>query len=330
MGSSLSLCIDLGLRIGCGILLSLPLYFINLTCISRFSQHRVLAVQLFELHRLLKVQKLIAGSPNFLLETTTAFIGKSSLKDSAVKKYSSEYVVKDLTHKDTQKDVSSKPVDKVEGTAENAVPKACSPVPSQQHPIRPANTNTDPNMNPWMFHQPSSHQWLVPMMSPSEGLVYKPFPAPGFMGPVCGGCGPAGPNSVPANLMNPNYGMPTPQYQQGIGMPPGIHFGRQTYFPPYGMSMMAPTVSNSTVIQPEGPSVNGGQENVVCTLTREMQGSTASSPSDREPETGTVPESEGREKRARVIRVVPHRSTRESAARIFQSIQQERRANESS
>ncbi|KAL9230366.1 hypothetical protein vseg_005728 [Gypsophila vaccaria] len=299
------------------------------------NQQRVLAVQLFELHRLLKVQKLIAGSPNLLLETS-AFVVKSPRKDLAVKKYSSEYVVKDLSHKDIQKDVSPELVDKVEGTAENAVPKASSPVPSQQPPILPVNTNMDPNMNPWVFHQPPSHQWLVPVMSPSEGLVYKPFPAPGFMGTVYGGCGPMDPNHVPANLMNPPYMMPTPQYQQG--MPPGIHFGGQSYFPPYGMSMMAPTVSNSTVIQPqphnqtsqpEGASVNHGQENAIGSITREVQGSTASSPCDREQGTATVPESEGKEFRVRVIRAVPRHSTRESAARIFQSIQQERRLNES-
>ncbi|XP_021739080.1 protein EARLY FLOWERING 3-like [Chenopodium quinoa] len=348
------------------------------------TQQRLFAVQIFELHRLIKVQKLIAESPDLLLEGTT-FVGKSSLKDSAVKKYSSEFAVKALARKSSSKDDSHKATDKMEGTAENAVTK--SPSVPTQNAIQPAayqpssvNTgssfppaNMDPKMNPWSFHQPGPHQWLVPVMSPSEGLVYKPYPAPGFTGPVCG---PEGLTPV----MNPAYGMPTPPYLQGMGMPPGMHFGGQGYFPPYGMPMMSPSVSGSTVEQlnqfsgpnlysqtgqPVGTSANFGsmqhqgsfnmpsQKNGTIAPSarprppkeRELQGSTASSPSERTQETGTVPLMEGRdalplfpaapatqisegspsEKQTRVIRVVPQKSTRESAARIFQSIQDERR-----
>ncbi|KMT17957.1 hypothetical protein BVRB_2g033050 [Beta vulgaris subsp. vulgaris] len=350
------------------------------------NQQRVFAVQIFELHRLLKVQKLIAESPDMLLEGS-AFVGKSSLKGSSVKHYSPQYAVKALAHKTAPKVDSHKATDKVEGTAENAVAKS-PPIPPQ-NAIQPAAhqpssvntvssfppTNIDPKMNPWSFPQPAPHQWLVPVMTPSEGLVYKPYPAPGCIGPACGGCGPVGPTPV----MNP-YAMPTPHYQQGMGMPPGMHFGGQGYFPPYGMPIMSPSVSGSTVEQlnqfsgpnpygqtgqPVGTSVNFGSMQHQSSLhihpsqkngtiasaarpqppkERELQGSTASSPSQRTRETGTAlmggrdalplflaaPTTQisggfPTEKPTRVIRVVPHKSTRESAARIFQSIQEERR-----
>ncbi|XP_074317328.1 protein EARLY FLOWERING 3-like [Silene latifolia] len=319
------------------------------------NQQRVFAVQVFELHRLLKVQKLIAGSPNLLLEVS-AFEGKSPLKGSSVK-YSSEYVVKALPHKAILKDVAHRTIDKVEGTAENAVPKASpTPIAPQQHPNLPAgypsfSGNMDPKVNPWGFHQPSPHQWLVPVMTPSEGLVYKPYPAPGFMGPVCGGYGPVGPTSIPSNLMNPPYVAQTQQYQQPMGMPPGVHFGGPGYFPPYGMHMMGPSMSGSTVDQVNpsfgsNPYSQGGQPES-SPATRFGAPMPASAPtSDR----ATAPLSEGRdgrrlfrspptseapmdtppvEKQARVIRAVPHRSTNDSAARIFQSIQQERQLYES-
>ncbi|KAL9227265.1 hypothetical protein vseg_002977 [Gypsophila vaccaria] len=331
------------------------------------NQQRVFAVQVFELHRLLKVQKHFAGSPNMLLEAS-AFVGQVSLKPPAMKN-SSEYVVKVLPLTDIRKDATHRTTDEVEGTAENAVPKAPAPVPSQHHPIQPTDytsfsSNTalpppgsmDPKMNPWGFHQLSAHQWLVPVMTASEGLVYKPYPAPGFAGPVCGGCGP------PGNIMNPSY-------QQGMGMPPGIHFGGQGYFPPYGMPMMnmSSCVSGSTGDrftqfagnlynqsgQPEEASLNHGGEHKRPRDPKqgERHGSTASCPSDRAPRTETLPLSEQqdanhhfappptteasmdsppREKQARVIRAVPHRSTSDSAARIFQSIQQERQLHESS
>ncbi|KAL2925730.1 Protein EARLY FLOWERING 3 [Bienertia sinuspersici] len=323
-----------------------------------------------------RVQKLIAESPDLLLEGS-ALMGK---KGSAMKKHSSDYAVKALINKSAPKGDSPKAADKMEGTAENAVTKS-PPVPPQNaiqatgH--QPSSVslfppvNGDPKMNPWSFHQAAPHQWLVPVMSPSEGLVYKPYPAHGCMGPVCGGgCGPApvmNPNPNPNP--NPAYGMPNPHCQQGMGM--GMNFGGQGYFPPYGMPMpiMSPSMSGSTVEQlnqfsdqnpygqPAGTSVNYGSMQHQSSLNqkngpiapaaarskeRDLQGSTASSPSQRTQETSAVPLMEGRsalplfpttrisevsptEKPTRVIRVVPQKSTRESAARIFQSIQEERR-----
>ncbi|MCI77387.1 early flowering 3/high response, partial [Trifolium medium] len=47
-------------------------------------------------------------------------------------------------------------------------------------------------------------------MSPSEGLVYKPYPGPGFTGTNFGGCGPFGAAPSGGAFMNPSYGIPPP------------------------------------------------------------------------------------------------------------------------
>lgn len=355
------------------------------------NQQRVFAVQIFELHRLIKVQKLIAGSPNLLLEAS-ALVDKASLNRTAMKQYSSDYTVKALAHNNIKhKDDSQSPTDKLEGTAENAVAKAPIP-PSHQNAIQPSDyqpfpvespgpsptvntvNTTDPKMNSWGgFPQPTGHQWLVPVMSPSEGLVYKPYPGPGFADAAFGGCGP--PIPMP-------YGSPTPHphHQVAGGMP----FGGQGYFFPYGMPMVSPAGSASAVDQTNpfaGPNPYGQSGHLVnptiqhqgsCNMPTqkngphtpsafrapppppkeaERQGSTASSPCDR----AQAPPPEGREIDAlplfptapttetpevapptenpstRVIRVVPRNpvSSRESAARIFQSIQEERQRHES-
>uniref|UniRef100_A0A7C9EAC6 Protein EARLY FLOWERING 3 n=1 Tax=Opuntia streptacantha TaxID=393608 RepID=A0A7C9EAC6_OPUST len=182
------------------------------------NQQRVLAAQVFELHRLMKVQGLIAGSPCLLLKDS-AFIDKTP-KDSNMKIYSPEFAATAFAHTTNKNDDPKDPNDKCQCTAENAVSKA-PPVlaPKSSPPV-----NTDPEMNSWSFHQPASHQWLVPMMCPSQGLVYKPCPAPGFMSPVLGGYGPLGSTPAVDNLMNPAYGMPL-----------GVHYGGQGYFHPYGM-----------------------------------------------------------------------------------------------
>ncbi|CAN1836928.1 Protein HEADING DATE 3B [Linum perenne] len=90
------------------------------------NQQRTFAAQVFELHRLVRVQRLIASSPDL----------PSSIETPSVKKL--------------------------------------------QHSNSPQQTN----MKPPCLLQAGS-QWLVPVMSPSEGLVYKPyFPPHGMVMPV--------------------------------------------------------------------------------------------------------------------------------------------------
>jgi EARLY FLOWERING 3 protein len=366
------------------------------------NQQRVFAVQVFELHRLIKVQQLIAESPHLLLENG-AFLGKSSLKGSPAKKLPSNYVVKPPAHVPKRKDDSEKPNHKMECSAENAVGKtSLSAVkngsqPSNYGPYvgnsQPAPVATDSKMGPWYFNQSPGHQWLIPVMSPSEGLVYKPYPGPGgpgFMGTACGGYGPFSPAPLTGNFMNPAYGVVPSPHHQGIGVVPGTTPVDHTYYPPYGMQVMNPSMSGSVqqVNQFAGPGshgqsgqsgqLSGGGTNPIlqhqssCNVPNqrsgavsqavkfqaskdsEFQGSTASSPSERTqgvdtdhhtadgrdvlslfPMAAVVPEAAPQPRETdqptRVIKVVPHnpRSATESAARIFQSIQEERKQYDS-
>lgn len=277
----------------------------------------------------------------------------------------------------------------MECSAENTVEKAsfssvqnCSQPSSYSlfsgHPI----TN-DSTMGPWSFNQLSGHQWLIPVMTPSEGLVYKPYPGPGVTSSVCGGYGPPpGLTPIIGNQSAPSYGIPASHHQyQGVTMPFAPPAGH-TYFPPYGMPVINPAISSSADDQSNqfaaqglhGQLSGGGSSfyvhrqnssNVPKNKNRtvpdvkshssrdaEMQASTASSPSGaanrrvvdnatvgrnvlplfptsppvaENPDNGSQPHVPSHP--ARVIKVVPRnaRSATESAARIFQSIQEERK-----
>ncbi|CAB4266131.1 unnamed protein product [Prunus armeniaca] len=359
------------------------------------NQQRLFAVQVFELHRLIKVQRLIAGAPNLLLEDT-AFLGTSSLRGSPAKKLSSEYVVKPLLRVVKRKHEPEKPNNKIECSAENAVGKtSLSSVkngsqtsnygPYVGNP-QPTPVGTDNKASPWCFHQSPGHQLLIPVMSPSEGLVYKPYHGPGFVGPVCGGCGPFNSTPMTGNFVKPNYGVPASHHHQGTGVLPVPPPLGHTYFPPYGMSIMNPAMPSSGVEQMRwfaGPGshgqidqLSGGgtnsnvQHQSSCNMPSqksgaiphammfqasndsELQGSTTNSPGDTArlgtdqnaegsdalqlfpmspviPEGVAQPHDSGQPTRA--IRVVPHnpRTATASAARIFQSIQEERKQHDS-
>ncbi|KAJ7966465.1 Protein EARLY FLOWERING 3 [Quillaja saponaria] len=348
------------------------------------NQQRVFAVQVFELHRLIKVQQLIAGSPDILLDDC-AFLGKSSPKESPAKKLSVEYVIKPRPQNLKHKNDSEKPPYKMECSAENAIGRtSLSSVKNGSHPSNmgnPQQASVAPNssMDPWSFNQSPGHQWLIPVMSPSEGLVYKPYPVPGFTGPVCGGCGPFGSAPLTGDFINPVYGVPTSH--QRIGAFPGTPPLGLSYFPPYGTPVINSAMSGSAVEQmnqffppvPHGQSgrLSGGganfnvhnegpcdapiqrngaiSQNMKFQTSKggEVQRSTASSPSETArvdtaqitkgrdalplfPMAPAIPEGAPQphesDQPRRVIKVVPHnrRSATESAARIFQSIQEER------
>ncbi|CAJ2643838.1 unnamed protein product [Trifolium pratense] len=345
------------------------------------NQQRVFAVQVFELHRLIKVQQLIAGSPD-LLFGDAAFLGKSIPDGSTPKKLPIEYVVK-ARLQNLKRKVDSEKIDQnMECSAENAVGKTSissvkngshlsSSMPFAGNPHQ-GNMTAENGMGPWCFNQSTGHQWLIPVMSPSEGLVYKPYPGPGFTGTNLGACGPFGSAPSGGAFMNPSYGIPPPPET-----PPGSH----PYFPPYGgMPFMKAAASESVVEQVNQLSAggqnrhlseveadcskhnqssgnlpvqrNGATSNVMYRQRSkefDLQMSTASSPSEMAQEMSTGQVAEGRDalplfpmvpaepeavshsletgQQTRVIKVVPHnrRSATESAARIFQSIQEERK-----
>ncbi|XP_073154083.1 ELF3-like protein 2 [Henckelia pumila] len=310
------------------------------------NQQRAFADQVFELHRLIQVQKSIATSPHFLLEGV-AHVSKP-VKALTEKKVPLDCPNKALPDVSNPKDDSKKPVTE-EGSAENSIAK--SSLSSVQNNVLPPNYRITCNQaRPWSV-QPHGQQWLVPVMSPSEGLVYKPYPVPGYLGPT-----------MPSNnFMTPAYGVPVmhTQYQFPSFPAPGSH----SYFPAFGMPVMSTTSLSSSSVEQVNPLSIPGQfqlvnlpsqrnksgpdrENLQLPEDIEVQGSTASSTSERVKGSGsgsvldkrnalrlfpTSPNEPECPAPARVIKVVPHKagSATESVARIFRSIQEERKHHDS-
>ncbi|CAL2245207.1 unnamed protein product [Prunus armeniaca] len=241
---------------------------------------------------------------------------------------------------------------------------------SNKSPSASATTNSKPAL--WCLQPPPGNMWFVPVTSSSEELAYKPYTGPcaptgGFMAPMYGSCGPASLNPGARDYLNATYSNPS-LYQQGmgIGTPPLL----QTCFPPYGMPIINPSLSSSAVENmtpfsgghsnwhenqlsfreinftlPHQSSCNMSSQmsqvmpcyvgNIQASKGREIQGTTARSPSDRTlgnalPLFPTAPQSQEpckSEHQTRAIKVVPHntKSASESAARIFLSIQEERK-----
>ncbi|KAE8688555.1 Detected protein of unknown function [Hibiscus syriacus] len=344
------------------------------------NQQRIFSVQIFELHRLIKVQRLIAESPNILIEDTY-YMGKPSLNGSSIKKVTSNDVPESALIVKIRNN-SQKPNISIECAYENAVAKL--PLPSADDDTSKGLVTQRPNAlstpmaantrsSPWGF-SPLGSQWLVPVMSPSEGLVYKPYggpcpPTAGFLAPVYGGCGPLNVTAGGADFLK-TYGVPA-SHQHGVGIGPGNTPRCQTYFPHYGMPFRNPTVSGSkfeqissfTGAQSKDNQLSTGDVNFTtaqqssCNMSSQMnqvvplrklpaskdseiQGSTASSPSERSKGDALLPlfptkpttqvfthNAQTSGEQTRVIKVVPHnrRLATESAARIFRSIQEERK-----
>ncbi|KAG6782127.1 hypothetical protein NC652_008237 [Populus alba x Populus x berolinensis] len=348
------------------------------------NQQRVFSVQVFELHRLIKVQKLIAGSPH-LLHEDSFYVGRASMKVSQINKVPSKcaMIVKPKDHSQKQHTAYSADI-----AGENVVGKL--PLPStndetSKEPISqrsnysvsapPAPVATTTKPSPWSY-PPPGNQWLVPVMSPSEGLVYKPYAGPcppvsRFMAPVYDSCGPISLAPGGGDFLNAAYSVSGSNHEE-IGILPGNpHFG-QTFFQPFSMPVMNPSICDSAVGQispPIGPQSKDNQLAVgdinfniplqsSCNMSNQMsrvisccaenfhglkeseiQGSSAGSLSKMpkanalplfpvEPTLqASYPNAQTNEPQARVIKVVPHnsRSATESAARIFQSIQEERK-----
>ncbi|BFG24338.1 hypothetical protein CerSpe_106120 [Prunus speciosa] len=343
------------------------------------SQQRVFAVQVFELHRLIKVQRLIAGSPHLLLEDND-FLSKPAIKVPPVKKVPLEHALDPPPLIVKPKDHPQKPHSSSECVEENAVGKFPLPpvnnrtssrgLVTQQSPSASGTANSKPAL--WCLPPPPGNMWFVPVMSSSEELAYKPYtgpctPAGGFMAPMYGSSGPASLNSGARDYLNATYSNPS-SYQQGmgIGTPPLL----QTYFPPYGMPIINPSLSSSAVgnmtpflgghsnwhenqlsvgeinfTLPHQSSRNMSSQmsqvmpcyvgNIQASKGSEIQATTASSPSGRTignalPLFPMAPQSQEpcqSEHQTRAIKVVPHntKSASESAARIFLSIQEERK-----
>nr|XP_011463349.1 PREDICTED: protein EARLY FLOWERING 3 [Fragaria vesca subsp. vesca] len=333
------------------------------------NQQRVFAMQVFELHRLIKVQKLIAGSPDLF------FKGKPLIKNPAVEISVLNNVPIERAQEPTPsivkpKDYPQKPYSNTECGEESTVGKFPLPFVYNDASSRglviqksnngqysrktsPASEATYSKPASWCFQPPPGNMWLVPVMSPSEGLTYRPYRGPcpptgGFMPPIYGSLDPGN-----KNYSNAAYGIPlTYQQGMGIGTPPLL----QTYFPTY----TPPVINHSShenplsfgetnFTLPHQRSCNMSNQmrevmsyymgNIPAPIVNELQGSTPNSPSDKTkgnvlPLFPTAPQGEEfaeieqmSEHQSRAIKVIPHsfRSATESAARIFLSIQEERK-----
>ncbi|CAN4095533.1 unnamed protein product [Withania somnifera] len=338
-------------------------------------------------------QRKDSEKPNTWMECSAENTVRKPVKDLSTKRLPLEYIVRDGHNVSKQQKESEKPDVSMECSAGNTVEKASFS--SVQNGNQPSTyglfsgqpITNDSTMGPWSFNQPSGHQWLIPVMTPSEGLVYKPYPGPRVTSSVCGGYGPPpGLNPIMGNHSAPSYGIPASHHQyQGVTMPFASPVGH-TYFPPDGMPVINPAISSSAVDQSnqfaaqglQGQLSGGGsfyvqrqklsdvpnnKNRTVLDLKShssrdaEMQVRTASSPSGAANRSVVDNSTEGRSvlplfptsppvtentdngpqphvpsHPARVIKVVPRnaRSATESVARIFQSIQEERKQYDSS
>ncbi|KAL8217367.1 hypothetical protein R6Q57_020740 [Mikania cordata] len=283
-------------------------------CIARITiiqQQRIFKSQLFELHRLIKVQKILAESPDLLIE-----------EDEIIYKLNKAPSEDMFPHLEPQK--------------ENHEPKRIyNPNLADLPPPPTSNGGKQP---PWCFlpPPPPGNQWLVPVRSPSEGLVYKPL---------------TGPSPPPVGLMPPVYGMSlltpsnpdfhTSSYNIPTSYPPGVGvYPSTSLLTSYGFPTITKHICSSGIDE----SVNYNKNvKIAGNIESDLQGRSGSSSNDRKkgdelplfPTTPTVQDSDQcteekrSDERAKVIKVVPRNPkwASESATRIFQFIQEERKHN---
>ncbi|CAO2190722.1 unnamed protein product [Urochloa humidicola] len=337
------------------------------------NQQRVFAVQVFELHKLIKVQKLISASPHLLIEGDpvlgSALVGKKTkLPKGNLKVQTLPIADKndiqptleqpELSKQNTEGNPPSPSRD--DGFGGNRRDEAATNETfTSNPPVMPAAP--DNKHNNWCMNPPQN-QWLVPVMSPSEGLVYKHYAGP--CPPVGSLLAPFYANCTPLRLPPTPYGVPMPHQPQHVA-PPGAPAMHMNYFPPFSMPVMNPGAPTSAVEQGShaaAPQPHGRMEQqslISCNMSHpsgiwrfhasrdsEPQASSASSPFDRIQVQGDgpvsvfptapaqnaqpQPSSGTRDQQNHVIRVVPHnaQTASESAARIFRSIQMERQQND--
>lgn len=244
----------------------------------------------------MQVQKRIAGSPHLLVG------GKSSLKKRSIDHLGNlspndnleSPPLLDSPKFDPEKQNLNSP-----GANEKSVEKL--PLQATYSGNSPASAAATSAKSSWCYPSPGS-QWLIPVMSPSEGLVYKPYagPYPPLMSPVppfyrsCGSM-----NQTPGSdeFLNTPFGLAPSQH--GSGMIPGwAPPGKASFAPPFTMPCSkAEQMQSSHRPQSNG---NNGQFPICSPPSQiskamsssdgklqalkesDLQGSSASSPSNRE------------------------------------------------
>ncbi|XP_051119768.1 ELF3-like protein 2 isoform X2 [Andrographis paniculata] len=304
-------------------------------------QQRVFSLQIFELHRLVQVQRRIARSPEMSHESNFD-PKKQSMQFSRIDKLPfmtpldplpSKSKV-DVTESDTDKDCKAEdPTGDAEKghfgqeiSLKSLIPMLPSmPTDAKLSPLPvPASVPTDAKLAPWCFPPSSGNPWLVPVRPPYSGTC---FPNAGLMAPVHGNCAPMNLSAVGG---------------VAYGVPPN-----QNYLHPYSMPAMDP---NSLNLDREainntnsGFQLAGSDKNLSSNVGETPCKVSSDLGSKNEGETlplfPTMPscemlndESEAQatnnESKVQVIKVVPHSSSQlaaESAARIFQSLIEERK-----
>ncbi|WOK98589.1 ELF3-like protein 2 [Canna indica] len=229
------------------------------------NQQRVFAIQVFELHRLIKVQKLIAASPHILLEGNPYLSkppAKAPCKTILPRCNTNSQREESRPEDDPQKQNMEQPTEDFagvpalppceDGTKGGQQVQVSKLVSNSGFPT-PLPMAPDDKPSPWCF-PPLGNQWLVPLMSPSEGFVYKPYSGPcpptgGFMTPLYGSCTPLGVSHVAGELLNPAYGLPASHRPPNMAVS-GSPAMASHYFPaPYGLRPMNPMISSSAVEQ---------------------------------------------------------------------------------
>ncbi|XP_073314541.1 ELF3-like protein 2 [Primulina huaijiensis] len=330
------------------------------------NQQRIFACQIFELHRLIKVQKGIALSP-YLVEDNVASSEKPI--EPAVPPKTLPMDNPNVVLPNVSKGESVKPSDKIELMVQKSVGKpsisATQTGGNYSHASSISSKHTPPESGALNRTQPHGHQWLIPLMSPSEGLVYKPHPGNSFVFSVYGGYNvPPESNPATGSFSTSTFGIPLQHSTFPSPVPQG-------YFPPYCMPIMTKAFSGSSVEQTNVPSIANQRStretnssiqhdatNMDATKDIEVQCISSIVPSeslqgsgdmksrhvlplfllsptptiDASPNSSPHHPQPERPPAARVIKVVPlhSESASESAARIFRSIQEERRRHDSS
>ncbi|KAG0538121.1 hypothetical protein BDA96_03G208000 [Sorghum bicolor] len=314
------------------------------------NQQRVFAVQVFELHKLIKVQKLIAASPHLLIEGDPVLGNALMGKRNKLPKGNLKVQTLSITNKDDIQPTLEQPELSKQNTEGNPSHHSRDDGLDDNHHDQAAANETftsnppaipvapDNKQNNWCMNPPQN-QWLVPVMSPSEGLVYKPYAGP--CPPVGNLLTPFYANCTPLRLPSTPYGVPMPHQPQQM-VPPGAPAMHMNYFPPFSMPVMNPGTPASAVEQGShaaAPQPQGHMEQqslISCNMSHpsgiwrflasrdsEPQASSASSPFDRLEAQGDgsgpvsffpkasvlnaqpQPSSGGRDQQNHVIRVVP-------------------------
>lgn len=348
------------------------------------NQQRIFAAQVFELHRLIRVQRLLSRSPHLL--GSSLYFGNPLVEHHAIKSVPSERLIEATTL------LKSNSLSTQE---RNPTPMVKLPLPPIDSDFskklvgeRPEQSHYSETSNPAAC-EPTlrcfpriGNQWLVPMMSPSEGLIYNSYsavcpPRGGTVGPLYGGCAPISFESM-GNDVGMTFGIPASQ-RQAMGILPRTSLAGQTFFLPWGIPLTNPSVASSAIEPMSNPFILGSQSNpqvnqrstgevnisrthqsscnastqvsrvISCdglksptVKENELQGSTGSNPSEKlggaalplfpiDPtKSDQKVQVHSSNRLEKVIKVVPHnpRSAAESAARIFQSIQEERKRHE--